>query len=114
MTPANRYLKVPVIALLVLAPLMGAVYAMFLPFIGFAMLFTFLGKKAFAMGRVRRGGRGGDDDAGLAAGRGVPGERQEEADARTRRTATRWTRTRSTRRSRARQRREPRRPDLHD
>jgi hypothetical protein len=37
--------------LLVVAPLMGAAYAMFLPFIGFAMLFTFLGKKALAMGR---------------------------------------------------------------
>jgi hypothetical protein len=48
---AERYLKVPVVALLVLAPLMGAAYAMFLPFIGFAMLFTFLGKKALAMGR---------------------------------------------------------------
>jgi hypothetical protein len=48
---SDRYLKVPVIALLVLAPMMGAVYAMFLPFIGFAMLFTFLGKKALAMGR---------------------------------------------------------------
>jgi hypothetical protein len=48
---SDRYLKVPVVALLVLAPLMGAAYAMFLPFIGFAMLFTFLGKKALAMGR---------------------------------------------------------------
>ncbi len=48
---SERYLKVPVVALLVLAPLMGAAYAMFLPFIGFAMLFTFLGKKALAMGR---------------------------------------------------------------
>lgn len=47
----DRYLKVPVIALLFIAPLMGAVYAMFLPFIGFAMLFTFLGKKALAIGR---------------------------------------------------------------
>jgi hypothetical protein len=47
----ERYLKVPVLALLVVAPLMGAVYAMFLPFIGFAMLFTFLGRKALAMGR---------------------------------------------------------------
>ena len=44
----DKYLKVPVLALLVLAPVMGAVYAMFLPFIGFAMLFTFLGKKALA------------------------------------------------------------------
>ncbi len=47
----ERYLKVPVLALLVVAPLMGAVYAMFLPFIGFARLFTFLGKKALAIGR---------------------------------------------------------------
>jgi hypothetical protein len=47
----ERYLKVPVLALLVVAPLMGAAYAMFLPFIGFAMLFTFLGRKALAMGR---------------------------------------------------------------
>ena len=39
------------LTLLVFAPLMGAVFAMFLPFIGFAVLFTFLGKKAFAMGR---------------------------------------------------------------
>ena len=50
---SERYLKVPVLALLVVAPLMGAVYAMFLPFIGFAMLFTFLGRKALAMGRSR-------------------------------------------------------------
>lgn len=49
----QRYVKVPVLALLVIAPLMGAVYAMFLPFIGFAMLFTFLGKKALSMGRSR-------------------------------------------------------------
>ncbi len=48
----EKYLKVPVVALLVLAPLMGAVYAMFLPFIGFAMLFTFLGKKALAAAGV--------------------------------------------------------------
>ena len=48
----DKYIKVPVIALLFLAPLMGAAYAMFLPFIGFAMLFTFLGKKAFAATRT--------------------------------------------------------------
>ncbi len=48
---SDKYLKVPVVALLLLAPIMGAAYAMFLPFIGFALLFTFLGKKALAMGR---------------------------------------------------------------
>jgi hypothetical protein len=42
----DKYMKVPVIGLLFLAPMMGAAYAMFLPFIGFAMLFTFLGQKA--------------------------------------------------------------------
>jgi hypothetical protein len=45
---SDKFVKVPVIGLLVLAPMMGAAYAMFLPFIGFAMLFTFLGKKALA------------------------------------------------------------------
>lgn len=48
---SEKYLKVPVVALLVLAPMMGAVYAFFLPFIGFALLFTFLFKKAFSFGR---------------------------------------------------------------
>jgi len=48
----DKYLKVPVLALLVLAPIMGAVYAMFLPFIGFALLFGYLGKKAYAATRV--------------------------------------------------------------
>lgn len=42
------YLRMPLPALLVLAPAMGAVFAMFLPFIGLAMLATFL------TGRLRR------------------------------------------------------------
>jgi len=49
--PGERYLKVPVVALLFLAPMMGAAYAFFLPFIGFALLFSFLGKKAFGYTR---------------------------------------------------------------
>ena len=96
----QRYLKVPVLALLVVAPLMGAVYAMFLPFIGFAMLFTFLGKKALAMGRS-----GAVDVAATMTRDYRPGEAYlasgEEAAPRTPRTATSWTRPRSTRRSRA-------------
>jgi hypothetical protein len=36
------YLRLPLLALLVLAPLMGAVYAFFLPFIGFAMVLMYL------------------------------------------------------------------------
>lgn len=46
--PANPYIKLPLPAVLVLAPLMGAVYAFFLPFIGFAMVMMYLA------GRLRR------------------------------------------------------------
>jgi hypothetical protein len=38
----TRYLRIPLPLLLVLAPLMGAAYAMFLPFVGFAMVATYL------------------------------------------------------------------------
>ena len=48
---SDRYLKVPVVALLVLAPLMGAAYAMFLPFIGIALTAQWATKKA--VGGVR-------------------------------------------------------------
>lgn len=42
-----KYVRMPLLALLIVAPLMGAAYAMFLPFIGFAMLALFL------MGRLK-------------------------------------------------------------
>lgn len=42
-----RYLRLPLLALLIVAPLMGAAFAMFLPFIGFAMVAMFL------MGRLK-------------------------------------------------------------
>ncbi len=45
----DRFLKVPILALFIAAPLMGGLYAIFLPFIGFAMLLGFVGRKA-AMG----------------------------------------------------------------
>jgi hypothetical protein len=48
----DKYVRVPVLGLLVVAPVMGAAYAMFLPFIGFVMLFSFLFKKMFAATRV--------------------------------------------------------------
>ena len=48
-TPVDRYLRLPLLALLVLAPLMGAAYAFFLPFIGFAMLISFLAGKLGSM-----------------------------------------------------------------
>lgn len=109
---SDRYLKVPVVALLVLAPLMGAVYAMFLPFIGFAMLFTFLGKKALAMGRsgavdvaatMTPGWRPGE--AYLASGRKAApdAENGDEVDPNSIDASVQGP-----------QRREPRRPDLHD
>lgn len=47
-TGDTRYLRLPLLAVLVVAPLMGAAYAMFLPFIGFAMLAMFL------MGRLKK------------------------------------------------------------
>ena len=42
------YVRMPLPALLVLAPAMGAIFAIFLPFIGLAMLATFL------TGRMRK------------------------------------------------------------
>jgi hypothetical protein len=48
-TPAANYVRLPLVALLVLAPLMGAAYAFFLPFIGFAMLVMFLAGKVRSM-----------------------------------------------------------------
>ncbi len=55
----DRYLKVPIVAFLFIAPVMGGLYAFFLPFIGFAMVFAFLGRKLGAASRaaaVRVGG----------------------------------------------------------
>ena len=49
-TPDDAYLRLPLLAVLALAPLMGAAYAMFLPFIGFAMVAMYLAgllKKTF-------------------------------------------------------------------
>jgi hypothetical protein len=48
-TPADSYLRMPLVALLVLAPLMGAAFAFFLPFIGFGMLVMFLAGKLRSM-----------------------------------------------------------------
>jgi hypothetical protein len=47
-TPDTTYIRAPLPALLVVAPVMGAAFAMFLPFIGMAML------AAFLTGRLRR------------------------------------------------------------
>jgi hypothetical protein len=44
---STRYLRVPVAGMLVFAPLMGAVFAMFLPFIGIAMVAKFAAVKSY-------------------------------------------------------------------
>jgi hypothetical protein len=41
------YYRLPPLAVLLLAPLFGLVYALFLPFIGMAMLVTLIGRKVF-------------------------------------------------------------------
>jgi hypothetical protein len=41
-----QYLRVPTLAMLALAPLMGLAYAMFLPFIGIALVVSHVSKKA--------------------------------------------------------------------
>lgn len=45
----TRYARVPTLMLFVLAPLMGALFVVFLPFIGFAMLFGMLAAKAMGL-----------------------------------------------------------------
>lgn len=44
----DRYLRVPLPMLLMLAPMMGAAFAMFLPFIGIALVLDFAAKRAWA------------------------------------------------------------------
>jgi hypothetical protein len=42
----TRYIKAPVAVMLMAAPVMGLVFAVFLPFIGIAMTLSLIGKKA--------------------------------------------------------------------
>lgn len=58
--PDTHYVKVPLLAMLVMAPLMGGLYVMFLPFIGFALLFDYAGR------RLYRAVKGGATDAAAA------------------------------------------------
>ncbi len=81
----DRYLKVPMIAFLFIAPVMGGLYAFFLPFIGFAMVFGFLGRKLGSGVRatfVRVGGlvspQWRPGEAYLAGKRGKKAEKAEE------------------------------------
>ena len=43
----TSYYRLPPLAMLFVAPMLGLAYAVFLPFIGIAMLFTLLGRKLF-------------------------------------------------------------------
>lgn len=77
-----RFVRMPLAALLVLAPLMGAIYAFFLPFIGFALVIAYLirkirgglrGSKVTAhvtrpLGSLLHGGRSGSTRSGCAPG----------------------------------------------
>jgi hypothetical protein len=108
----DRYIKVPIVALLVIAPLMGAVYAMFLPFIGFALLFTFLGKKALAATRAGAVGVGATMSPSWRPGEAHLASRKKHApDAENGDEVDPASIDASVQGS---QRIEPRRPDLHD
>ena len=61
-TSSDRYLRVHWLVALLLAPLLGGLFVVFLPFLGFAMLFNHLGKKA--AGGLRRAA----DEVGAAVG----------------------------------------------
>ena len=52
----QRYLRVPVLAVLLLAPVLGGLFVMFMPFIGFALVFQHLGR--LMVSGVKRGVRG--------------------------------------------------------
>jgi hypothetical protein len=57
--PADRYVRIPAAALLVLGPAMGFFFVIFLPFIGFALAFRELGHKmaGWLPRRATRGSR---------------------------------------------------------
>ncbi len=52
-----RYVRLPLILVMLLGPMVGALYVIFLPFIGFAMLFGFAGGKLLSVARRALGGR---------------------------------------------------------
>ena len=63
------YVKVPAAAMLTLAPMMGAMYVMFLPFIGFALLAEHVGRAVVGAAR-----KGAEDVAGALVPEVRPGE----------------------------------------
>ena len=49
--PGDRYLKVPTLAVLMLMPILGGLFVVFLPVIGFVLVAYALGKKVAALVR---------------------------------------------------------------
>jgi hypothetical protein len=45
--PEEGYYKIPTLAMLLLAPVMGALFVVFLPFVGFAILLNYLARAAW-------------------------------------------------------------------
>jgi len=58
----TTWVRIPTLAMLVGAPVMGGLFVVFLPFLGFAMLFNHLGQKAAS------GLRRAADEVGAAVG----------------------------------------------
>ena len=52
----QRYLRLPVLAVLLLAPLLGGLFVVFLPFIGFALVLQHLAR--LSLSGAKRAGRG--------------------------------------------------------
>lgn len=52
-----RYIRIPLPLVVLLGPLVGAVYVIFLPFIGFAMFFGFAGMRLLSALRKAIGSR---------------------------------------------------------
>jgi hypothetical protein len=50
-SPATRYLRIPTLGMLIFAPLMGAAFAIFLPFIGIAMVLQYLAVRGWRSAR---------------------------------------------------------------
>jgi hypothetical protein len=52
----QRYLRIPALAVVALAPVLGGLFVVFMPFIGFALVLQHLGRVSLA--GVKRAGRG--------------------------------------------------------
>lgn len=50
-TPGDRYFRIPVLAMLLLAPVMGGLFVIFLPLIGFALVLQHLGRLSLSASR---------------------------------------------------------------